>query len=246
MWRLPISAKKNIGFEDVAILNNGSQYQYGLTISFVNATTIDSYAFKTAESQPEKDPREWSLYGSMDKASWTRVAVVAQKPYDTSCARLITTPQFPVLGPVAYYRFVPIKNGKSDGQVILGDLILHYGGKDVDVNGQGSSFTSIGKDTNIQDALDGDKNTVWQCITPSNVQACAITIILYERMPIDSYSVIQAPGDNDNDRRYILDWRLEASSDGLTWPSLDEQVQNLSPVSGRFSIDTTTLRGSNV
>ncbi|MDX2699303.1 glycosyl hydrolase family 95 catalytic domain-containing protein [Streptomyces ipomoeae] len=200
----------------------GSKVQW--QVELPDPVEVASYRLTSANDVPQRDPQEWTLSGSADGATWTRLdSRTLASPFESR----FQTKEFtcPKSGPYRFYRFdfVP-KAGVSHFQVgeiglagvDLGGAALYLSSPSGHSEGSGAGTGS--RATDISCSVDRDPATVWR------VDAAAPAVVWQADLPravaVTSYALTAAPDrPQDGPRR----WALEASQDGQAWVTLDTQ-----------------------
>ncbi|TQE24787.1 glycosyl hydrolase family 95 catalytic domain-containing protein [Streptomyces ipomoeae] len=200
----------------------GSKVQW--QVELPDPVEVASYRLTSANDVPQRDPQEWTLSGSADGATWTRLdSRTLASPFESR----FQTKEFtcPKSGPYRFYRFdfVP-KAGVSHFQVgeiglagvDLGGAALYLSSPSGHSEGSGAGTGS--RATDISCSVDRDPATVWR------VDAAAPAVVWQADLPravaVTSYALTAAPDRPQDDPRR---WALEASQDGQAWVTLDTQ-----------------------
>ncbi|MFF7308903.1 glycoside hydrolase N-terminal domain-containing protein [Streptomyces sp. NPDC008137] len=207
---------------------------------------VASYRLTSADDVPQRDPREWTLSGSADGATWTTLdRRTLEAPFESR----FQTKEFTCADTAAYrfyrFEFVP-KAGVSHFQVSeigLSGVDLGAGGAlylsspSGHSKGSGEGAGPGGRATDISSSVDGDPATVWRIEAPA--RAVVWQAELPRAVAVTSYALTAARDRPQDDPRR---WRLEASQDGTAWTTLDTQDPG-APFAGRG--ETRTFRISN-
>ena len=205
---------------------------------------VDTYQLTSGNDAPERDPKNWSLQGSNDGASWV---TVDQRTNQGFTARGQTrTFYFVNCQAFARYRLVIEANNGAD-IFQLAELRL-YGKAGASLpksKAVGGTVTSDCPNTanSAEDAtaaFDGNPGSKWFCGGKS-----AVTVSYdfkdEEAYAITSYSVTAG---NDSSDRDPKTWTVEGSDDGATWtplePAQTDQVFAERYQTTTFPLDNTT------
>lgn len=83
-----------------------------ITMKLSKPEAVVKYAFTSANDHPGRDPRDWTLYGSNDGQSWTKLDTQSGVTFDQRFQRKIF--KFSNTGKYQYYRFDITKNSGED------------------------------------------------------------------------------------------------------------------------------------
>lgn len=216
---------------------------------------LTSYSVTSANNAPEKDPKDWILYGSEDGKDWKKVDEQKNQKF---LYRNITHP-YPCLADAKYRYFklqVTANNGGSGIQLAEWQL---YGGyyfdsfhNDITTNGgKLSSSQETTESGKLKALTDNNGNTVY------TLDGAGLPVwIQYESsVPVQlrAYSITAADDENKNPRA----WALQGSNDGKEWSNIDSRSnitfslkgeQKKYPVSGDrkysfFRLNITRISG---
>ncbi|MET8976367.1 glycoside hydrolase N-terminal domain-containing protein [Streptomyces sp. NPDC004539] len=198
---------------------------------------VTSYRLTSANDVPDRDPRQWTLSGSADGATWD---VLDSRTLAAPFESRFQTKEFTCAdsGSYRFYRFdfVP-KAGVSHFQVSeigLTGVELGPGVGPVYVSSPGGRS----RDTGVSRSVDGDPATVWR------VAGAARTVVwqadLTGAAAVTSYTLTAAPDRPGDDPRR---WTLQGSQDGQAWVTLDTQ-RLTAPLGGRGETRTFPVAGT--
>ncbi|MFH9548337.1 glycosyl hydrolase family 95 catalytic domain-containing protein [Streptomyces sp. NPDC017435] len=220
----------------------GSKVQW--QVELPDAVSVASYRLTSADDVPQRDPRQWTLHGSADGATWT---ALDSRTLATPFESRFQTKEFTCAAPAAYrfYRFdfVP-EAGVSHFQVseiglagvelgAVGSVYL----SSPSGHSEGSGTGTGSKHRGISRSADRDPATVWR------VDGATRAVVWQADLPraaaVTSYTLTAAPDRPRDDPRQ---WTLEASQDGAVWVTLDTQNPG-APFAGRGESRTFPLTG---
>ncbi|MFD9439807.1 glycoside hydrolase N-terminal domain-containing protein [Streptomyces sp. NPDC060006] len=214
----------------------GSKVQW--QVELPEPVSVASYRLTSANDVPQRDPQEWTLFGSADGSTWT---TLDRRTLDAPFESRFQTKEFTSAesGAYRFYRFdfLP-ETGVSHFQ------LSEVGLSGVDLGGGGSTYLSSpsghsggSRTQGISRSVDRDPATVWRVDTP------APEVVWQADLPraavVTSYALTAAPDRPRDDPRR---WVLEASQDGHAWTTLDTQDPG-APFADRGS--TRTFRITN-
>ncbi|MDX9918779.1 MAG: glycoside hydrolase family 76 protein [Paludibacter sp.] len=186
---------------------------------------LNAYSLTSANDAPERDPKEWKLYGSKDNKNWTLIDYqkdqVFSYRYTTNYYVCSNTEKY------SYYKLDVISN--SDGKSVqLGEwqLFGEFNEYSDDITDNGGVLTA---------SVDADPGSVLSYLTDNNETTKYLTNISttsfgdgiwfkYESVSpalLTSYTLTSS---NDNPNNDPKDWVLQGSNDDENWTELDAQT----------------------
>lgn len=207
-------------------------------IHFPEPTVLGEYALTSANDVPARDPQDWTFQGSADGTAWTVLDTRAIGPFESRGLKKQFS--FSNTTSYAFYRFVFVpKAGVSHFQVAE---ITVPGMNPTDVASYLSCPTESSEEssgaTGILRSVDGDLATSWVVSAPGT--GARWQLDLAKSTVLNAYTLTSAADAAESDPQ---SWKLEASSDGVLWTTLDTQ-QGGSPFQARNESKTFAVANS--
>lgn len=181
---------------------------------------LNSYSISSADDDPTKDPRDWTLYGSDNGTTWVVIDTRQGQVFDQRKATI--SYQVDAENPYQYYKLqVTANNGSTGTQFsewqLIGDVsYASYSQDFVEVGGLSSATAT----SEMLAALnDNDPTTV------CTISANELPIIIEYKSPVPiqlfGYTLTSSGESDSFDPK---SWYLRASKDGTTWVSVDRRT----------------------
>ena len=199
-----------------------------ITWSLAQSEVVTKYEIVSGNDHPGRDPKDWVLYGSNDKETWT----VLDERTDNAFAgnntndNRVTPFAFEIDNENAYQYYkwvVSANNGLPHFQL----MELRMFGSTVETTIEQSvsvDTTTIAGDADIEGRqglaklFDGVISDSKACIV--NVTSLWVSVKTNQPVAVNMYKLGSA---NDHDPRDPKDWILYGSNDGETWVELDKR-----------------------
>lgn len=196
--------------------------QYETTERYV----LKSYSITSADDNPERDPKNWTLYASTDGSEWNEID---HRENERFGARGMTrTYNSEVINnPYRYFKLhITDNNGASDTQMaewqLFGDLYYDFYYQDFTKSGGVLSSSANDAASGIAPLTDNNPETYY------SIQAGSLPVwIQYESavpFQLKAYSITSSGENSSFDPK---SWKLEASNDGENWVSLDTRTNQV-------------------
>lgn len=175
--------------------------------------TVASYDLVSANDAPERDPKDWTLQGSNDGATWTDVDTRTGETFATRFLKKSYTVASP--GAFTTYRLKITANLNSPATNIVqfAELLINAN----PVNTSSTIPTNLAE--RVMSAFDGRTDTKF--LTSGTNPSVWIQTQLPAADVVRSYMISVA---NDGPGRDPRNWTVEGSNDGTSWTVLDTQT----------------------
>lgn len=197
---------------------------------------VTTYSICAGNDEQNRDPADWSLYGSADGTSWAKLDSREGESFYSRKQENIYT--FENDTPYAHYKLEITKKRAVDNCTQLSELRLGTGQGDMFLASAGADGAA-GSLSNyiVRSSVEGttsfdnenkmnlfDSNVDTKCfmpMSPSAANPAWVSVKLTQPQAVKVYSIGSA---NDFDERDPVDWKLYGSADGVAWTVLDTQA----------------------
>ena len=184
---------------------------------------LRSYNITSANDEPGRDPKSWTLSGSLDGVSWTQIDKKENQSFDSR--NVTINYQVDNDEPFLLFRLhIENNNGDSDTQLAEWQLI-----GDESVDSFYCDFIETGELysenidlTELNKLRDNDANTY--CSFPITDSPTALIFKSVFPLQIQSYNITSS---NDNSDYDPASWRLSGSKDGISWITIDNKTSQV-------------------
>ncbi|WP_068776950.1 basic secretory protein-like protein [Paenibacillus sp. FJAT-26967] len=214
----PDHENKEMAFDDnlftkwLVYANSGwLQYQFPAN----QQQTVSSYSITSANDEPVRDPKSWTLKGSNNGTDWT---VLDQRQNQVFSDRFQTL-TYPIAAPQAYTYYKLELTASSGDMLQLAEIGL-YNGASVTYTPPAAPAVTVSAeksaDAGKANLLDGASLTKWA----TGAQSGWAKLSYSQSVSIDGYALTGTNGG-------VLEpasWTLKGSDDGTTWTVLDSRT----------------------
>ncbi|GAB1415470.1 hypothetical protein MASR2M117_08760 [Paludibacter sp.] len=181
---------------------------------------LNSYSIASANDESGRDPQSWTLSGSLDGVTWTKLDSRENQVFDAR--NCVLNYKLDVKEPYQIFKLDVISNnGADDTQISEWQLIgdKYFDSFTCDFIESGDLFSENVELVELNKLRDNDVETF--CSFP--IDGLPVVIQYKSSFPIQiqSYSLTSSQMNADFDP---ASWKLYASKDGLSWIPLDSRV----------------------
>lgn len=179
--------------------------------------TMTSYSLTSAGDNPDRDPKDWTVYASADGISWTKVDQQTGQQFEYRN----NTQYYSINndGGYQYFRLhITANNASTMTQMaewqLFGNLYYDYLYNDITMNGGELTSSDNQSQEQLRFLTDNDGNTI--CVQKAS--ALPVWVQYKSEIPakILGYSVVAGYNSDKNPRN----WVLQGSNDGQTWTDI--------------------------